>query len=249
MMRLSKRVAVVTGGASGIGAATVRRLAAEGAAVVIGDRNERDGVALAGELVAGGQQALFVETDVCDAAQNERLIAQAVAAFGGLDMVFANAGIAADGLAHVLTLAQWRRTIDINLTAVFMLDQAAIRYWLAENRPGVIVNCGSIHSWVGKGGVTAYAASKGGVKLLTQSLAIDYAARGIRVNAVCPGYIDTPLLAQVDADTRRQLVALHPAGRLGRPEEVASVVAFLASDDASFINGAALLVDGGYVAQ
>ena len=188
-------------------------------------------------------------TDVTDAVQNERLIAQAVAAFGGVDIVFANAGIAADGPADSLSLAQWQRTLDVNLTSVFMLNQAAIRYWLAAARPGAIVNCGSIHSWVGKGGVTAYAATKGGVKLLTQTLAIDYGSKRIRVNAVCPGYIDTPLLSRLDSDAKQSLVRLHPLGRLGRPEEVASVVAFLASDDASFVNGAALLVDGGYVAQ
>lgn len=113
----------------------------------------------------------------------------------------------------------------------------------------MIVNCGSIHSWVGKHSVTAYAASKGGVKLLTQTLAIDYAAKGIRVNAVCPGYIDTPLLTHIGEEGKKALELLHPIGRLGKPEEVANVVSFLASDEASFVNGAAILVDGGYVAQ
>jgi NAD(P)-dependent dehydrogenase (short-subunit alcohol dehydrogenase family) len=114
---------------------------------------------------------------------------------------------------------------------------------------GVIVNCGSIHSHVGKSGVTAYAAAKAGVKLLTQTLAIDYGAQNIRVNAVCPGYIDTPLLRDIPDDKKQALVALHPIGRLGRAEEVASVVLFLASDEASFITGTSILVDGGYTAQ
>ncbi len=113
----------------------------------------------------------------------------------------------------------------------------------------MIVNCGSIHSHVGKSGVTAYAAAKGGVKLLTQTLAIEYGAQNIRVNAVCPGYIDTPLLKDIPDDKKRALVALHPIGRLGRAEEVASVVLFLASDESSFVTGASILVDGGYTAQ
>ena len=120
---------------------------------------------------------------------------------------------------------------------------------LKENKKGIVVNCGSIHSWVGKHGVTAYAASKGGVKLLTQTLAIDYASKGIRVNAVCPGYIDTPLLAELSDEVKKQLIMQHPIGRLGTAEEVASVVLFLAGDGASFVNGASILVDGGYVAQ
>ncbi|MEJ4043231.1 SDR family NAD(P)-dependent oxidoreductase [Erwinia sp. SLM-02] len=248
-MRFKGKVAIVTGGASGIGAATVQRLASEGAAVVIADLNETAGKQLEKRLNGEGHQSLFFKINVTDAQQNQQLIAQAVARFGRLDIVFANAGIADDAPADKLSVDSWQRTIDINLTGVFLLDKAAIEYWLTHQQPGVIVNCGSIHSWVGKHGVTAYSAAKGGVKLLTQTLAIDYAAQGIRVNAVCPGYIDTPLLDTQSAAAKAALVKLHPAGRLGRPEEVASAVAFLASDDASFVNGAALLVDGGYVAQ
>ncbi|MFG1174942.1 SDR family NAD(P)-dependent oxidoreductase [Erwiniaceae bacterium CAU 1747] len=248
-MRFKGKVAIVTGGASGIGAATVQRLASEGAAVVIADLNETAGKQLESRLNNDGHQSLFFKINVTDAQQNQQLVEQAVARFGRLDIVFANAGIADDAPADRLSLDKWQRTIDINLTGVFLLDKAAIEYWLAHKQPGIIVNCGSIHSWVGKHGVTAYSAAKGGVKLLTQTLAIDYAAQGIRVNAVCPGYIDTPLLSSQGAAAKAALVKLHPAGRLGRPEEVASAVAFLASDDASFINGAALLVDGGYVAQ
>lgn len=248
-MRFTGKVAIVTGGASGIGEATVCRLASEGAAVVIADMNEKNGKALETRLNNEGQQAMFFHINVTDPLQNQQLVEQTVARFGRLDIVFANAGIANDAPADKLSVENWQKTIDINLTGVFLLDKVAIEYWLQQRQPGIIVNCGSIHSWVGKHGVTAYAAAKGGVKLLTQTLAIDYAAQGIRVNAVCPGYIDTPLLAPQGEAVKAGLVKLHPAGRLGRPEEVASVVAFLASDDASFVNGAALLVDGGYVAQ
>lgn len=161
---------------------------------------------------------------------------------------FANAGIANDGPVDVLGEDAWQRTIDINLTGVFLCDKYAAERMIAQGG-GVIVNCGSIHSHVGKGGVTAYAAAKGGVKLLTQTLAIDLAPKGIRVNAVCPGYIDTPLLAGLPPAVKEQLKALHPMGRLGRAEEVARTVLFLASDDASFVTGSSLLVDGGYTAQ
>jgi len=248
-MRFNGKVAIVTGGASGIGAATVSRLAAEGAAVVIADLNADAGRKMEKSLNDKGYKTHFISTDVIDPQQNQRLVEQTVNHFGRLDIVFANAGIADDAAVDKLSVDKWQKTIDINLTGVFLLDKVSIEYWLGQRQPGIIVNCGSIHSWVGKHSVTAYSAAKAGVKLLTQTLAIDYAARGIRVNAVCPGYIDTPLLDYQGAAGKAELVKLHPVGRLGRPEEVASVVAFLASDDASFINGASLLVDGGYVAQ
>ena len=135
------------------------------------------------------------------------------------------------------------------MSGVYLSNKYAIEYWIAHKQPGVIINSGSIHSFVGKRGVTAYAAAKGGVKLLTQTLATDYAAQGIRVNAVCPGYIDTPLLNHLTTTAKEQLTKLHPLGRLGHPDEVANVVLFLASDKASFVNGTSLLVDGGYTAQ
>lgn len=247
-MRFTNKVVIVTGGASGIGAATVRKFCTEGARVVIADLSEH-GAVLAEELNKQGFQARFVKTNVVSEEDNKNLIDKAVATFGGLDIVFANAGIGDDDAIDHLDFARWQRTININLTGVYLLDKYAIEYWLNNNRQGVVVNCGSIHSWVGKSGVTAYAAAKGGVKLLTQTLAADYAGRGIRVNAVCPGYIDTPLLEKMSAEAKQELVRLHPIGRLGKPEEVANVVCFLASDEASFVNGTAMLVDGGYVAQ
>ena len=247
-MAFLNKVVVVTGGASGIGAASVRAFCEQGAKVVIADLDTR-GQAFSDELNGLGLQAAFFKIDVRDAAANQNLIHFAVEHFGGLDVVFANAGIGDDAPIADLSLEKWQKTIDINLTSVYLLNKCAIEYWLQHKQAGAIVNCGSIHSWVGKKAVTAYAAAKGGVKLLTQSLACDYAQYGIRVNAVSPGYIDTPLLDKIDAAGKAALVALHPIGRLGKPEEVANVVLFMASDKASFVNGTSVLVDGGYVAQ
>ena len=247
-MSFNNKVVIVTGGASGIGLATVASFCKKGAKVVIADLNEQ-GQAVSDDLNKQGFVTSYFQIDVRNEQENKALIQHTVDTFSGLDIVFANAGVAIDAPIDQLPLDRWQKTIDINLTSVYLLDKYAIEYWLAQNKQGVIVNCGSIHSWVGKKGVTAYSAAKGGVKLLTQTLAIDYAAKGIRVNAVCPGYIDTPLLSAVDTQHKETLANLHPVGRLGKPEEVANVVLFLASDEASFVNGAAILVDGGYTAQ
>jgi len=247
-MNFNNKVVIVTGGASGIGLATVTAFCEQGAKVVIADLNEH-GQIISDELNRQGHLTSFFKIDVRDEQENKQLIQYTVNLFSGLDIVYANAGIADDAPIEQLSFDRWQRTIDINLTSVYLLNKAAIEYWLEQQQQGVIVNCGSIHSWVGKKGVTAYAAAKGGVKLLTQTLAIDYASKGIRINAVCPGYIDTPLLSAADARQKENLAKLHPIGRLGRPEEVANVVLFLASDKASFVNGTALLVDGGYTAQ
>jgi NAD(P)-dependent dehydrogenase (short-subunit alcohol dehydrogenase family) len=246
-MRFKDKAVIVTGGASGIGEATARLFAAEGAHVVVADFSDH-GQAVADELSKGGHRALFIKTDVTDPAAVQHMVQRTVATFGRVDVLFANAGIAADGPIDQLAEKAWDRTIAINLSGVYLCDKYVIEQMLGQGG-GVIVNCGSIHSHVGKGGVTAYAAAKGGVKLLTQTLAIDYAPRGIRVNAVCPGYIDTPLLKDLPPEVKAELVKLHPMGRLGRAEEVARTVLFLASDDASFVTGASLLVDGGYTAQ
>ena len=247
-MSFNHKVVIVTGGASGIGLATVTGFCKKGAKVVIADLNPH-GQTVSDELNAQGFTTSYFKIDVRNEQENQALIQHTIDTFSGLDIVFANAGIAADAPIDQLPLDRWQKTIDINLTSVYLLDKYAIEYWLAHNKQGVIVNCGSIHSWVGKKGVTAYSAAKGGVKLLTQTLAIDYASKGIRVNAVCPGYIDTPLLRAADAQQKETLAKLHPIGRLGKPEEVANVVLFLASEEASFVNGAAIVVDGGYTAQ
>lgn len=247
-MRFQNKVAIVTGGASGIGEATVRQFVAEGAKVVIADFSDR-GASVSEELNKQGYDTFFVKTNVADEASIKAMVEATVAQYGQLDILFANAGIGAEGATHELSVQDWQRMIDINLTGVFLSDKYAIDQMLKQGTGGAIVNCGSIHSHVARGTIPAYSAAKGGVKLLTQSTAIAYAQKGIRVNAICPGYIDTPLLAGSSEEARQYLVNLHPMGRLGKPEEIAKSVLFLASDDASFVTGTTLTVDGGYTAQ
>ncbi|KQL50778.1 short-chain dehydrogenase [Heyndrickxia shackletonii] len=247
-MKLDNKVAIVTGGASGIGEASVRLFAEEGAKVVIADFSER-GKQLSDELNAKGYDTLFIKTDVTSEEDVKHMVSETVNHYGKLDILYANAGVADDAPAHELTYEKWKRTIEINLSGVFLSDKYAIEQFLKQGNGGVIVNAGSIHSHVSLPNPTAYSAAKGGVKLLTQNLCTAYAKEGIRVNAVCPGYIDTPLLTKVDPKTKEYLASLHPQGRLGKPEEIAKAVLFLASDDSSFVNGTSLLVDGGYTAQ
>lgn len=246
-MRLQDKVAIVTGGASGIGASTAQLFATEGAKVVIADFADH-GQAVSDELNGKGYDTLFVKTDVTSEQDIKNMIEKTVNKYGKLDIMFANAGIARDGNIHELSYEQWQKTIDINLSGVFLSDKYAIQQMQKQGTGGAIVNTGSIHSHAGKPGVTAYSAAKGGVKLLTQTLGTTYAKEGIRVNAVCPGYIDTPLIAAAQGDLRQDLIDLHPIGRLGKSEEVAKAVLFLASDDASFVTGTSLIVDGGYTA-
>ena len=247
-MNFAEKVVIVTGGGSGIGLETVKAFAQHGASVMIADVSEQ-GPDIALSLQQKGYQVRFVKTDVTSLQDQENMLAETLRQFRRLDILFANAGIALDGPIDSLSVDNWQKTIDVNLTGVFLSNKVAISHWLNAGQRGVIVNCGSIHSFVGKQHVTAYAAAKGGVKLLTETLAADYAAKGIRVNAVCPGYIDTPLLSALTSEQKDALIKLHPQGRLGHPNEVANVVLFLAGDMATFVNGASVLVDGGYTSQ
>jgi len=243
--RFAGRVAIVTGGASGIGAATCRALAAEGAQVVVADLDAGRGTAVAGEI--GGR---FQAADVADEAATTRLVADTAAALGRLDVLVSNAFASAVGALEGLALTAWARTLDVTLTAVFTGLRAALPAMRARGG-GAIVNVASISGLGGDRGLGAYNAAKAGVINLTRTAALELAASGIRVNAVCPGLIDTPALQRGPGrrpawvDSARAAI---PVGRFGSPEEVARAILFLASDEASYVTGATLVVDGGLTA-
>jgi meso-butanediol dehydrogenase/(S,S)-butanediol dehydrogenase/diacetyl reductase len=247
--RFEGKVVLVTGAASGIGAATARRFASEGAQLMLGDRNREGGAAITAELEAAGAGVAFQEVDVSDPDQVESLTAAAVERFGRLDVVFNNAGIGAYGKAPDLDPQVWKAVIAVDLDSVFYGCRAAIPR-LRESGGGSIINTASISGTHADYGLCAYNAAKGGVVNLTRTVAIDHARENIRVNAVCPGPIDTALIAPLmgNPDFAAEYRKLIPMGRVGRAEEIAGVVAFLASDDASYITGAAISIDGGLTA-
>ncbi|WP_394138467.1 SDR family NAD(P)-dependent oxidoreductase [Cytobacillus oceanisediminis] len=246
-MKLLNRVAVVTGGANGIGRCACQLFAEEGAKVVVADINE-SGKQVADELITHGFEAMYINVDVTEERNVQNLIRTTVDTFGKLDIMVANAGIAETIPIHQLSLENWNKTINVNLTGVFLTNKYAIEQMLDQGY-GVIVNTASMLGHIGRNEVTSYTASKGGVANLTRTLAVTYSKKGIRVNAVCPGYIDTDLIRNKSAEMMEELIRLHPIGRLGKPEEVAKAMLFLASDDSSFICGTNLMVDGGFTAQ
>ncbi|HEY2658756.1 MAG TPA: SDR family NAD(P)-dependent oxidoreductase [Caulobacteraceae bacterium] len=246
-MRFQDKVAVVTGGASGIGAATVRLLAAEGAKVVVVDLNEVQGHSVVEGLEA--DRSLFLRCDVSEREQVEAVIRTAHERFGRLDVLFNNAGIGCFGETPDLDPEVWARVIAIDLNSVFYACRVAIPLMRA-NGGGAIVNTASISGLAGDYGFTAYNAAKGAVINYTRALAIDHAKDNIRVNALCPGLIDTPLTAVAKQMSGVLDVWLDgiPMRRAGTPEEMAKVVAFLASDDASYVTGTIMVADGGKTA-
>lgn len=252
MGRLEGKVALITGAASGMGRAAAELFAREGARVVAIDVVEDTGAAAAAEIRAAGHDVTFVRADVSRADDCERMVASAVDAYGALHVLYNNAGIfpADDGGLLDTPEATWARVMDVNLKGVWLGCRAAVPAMLASGG-GSIVNVASFVALVGAATAqVAYTASKGAVLSMTREIAVEYARRGIRANALCPGPIETPLLAELLADPHqraRRLVHI-PMGRLGRAEELARAALFLASDDSSFMTGAALVVDGGITA-
>jgi NAD(P)-dependent dehydrogenase (short-subunit alcohol dehydrogenase family) len=260
--RLAGRSVLVTGGGSGIGAACARRLAAEGARVVVSDINA------AGELVAtgirdGGGEAAFVQADVSTPEQCHALVDAAVAAFGGLDVLVAAAGISHGGyltdpgsrqprtpLVDV-TPEDWQRVLAVNLDGIMFTNQAVARHMLATGVRGAIVNITSMNSQRTSIGTGTYSVSKAAAWMLTKSYAVELASAGIRVNAVAPGFIQTPMTERLflgDPSYLDRMVDSTPLGRLGQPDDIAGAVLYLASDDAAFVTGTMLFADGGYLA-
>ena len=248
----AKKVALVTGASSGIGRACALAFACEGISVVVADVSEAAGEETAQMVRDAGASALFVRTDVSQEADIVRLIDVTVRVYGRLDYACNNAGI--EGVQTPTAdypLAEWNRVLAINLTGVWLCMKHEIPVMLS--RGGAIVNMASILGVVGFANAAAYTAAKHGVIGLTQVAAIEYAAQGVRVNAVCPAFIATPMLEHAGISPGTEMYAtlegLHPIKRLGKPEEVAEAVLWLCSDKASFVTGDALLVDGGYIAQ
>ena len=247
-MRFSGKVAVVTGGASGIGAATARRLHGEGASVLIADVNDALGETVSRELGQG--RALYRHVDVSSWDDVQGMVADAVATFGRLDILFNNAGVGSFAATPDVSVEEWRRVIDIDLSGVFYGCRAAIPVMKAQGA-GAIINTASASGLAGDYSFAAYNAAKGGVVNYTRAAGIDHTRDGVRINAVCPGPVDTPIIAGIDSwpGVREAWNERVPMGRFARPEEIASVVACLASDDASYMTGAIIAIDGGLTAH
>lgn len=243
------RVGIVTGGGSGIGEACTRLLVASGARVGIADRSLSAASALAEEL-GGKTVAIAIETDVSDEAACERMVSATVSAFGKLDFAVNNAGVGNADKSPVgeLSLNEWRRLMSVNLDGIFLSMKAELPALLAAGG-GSIVNVSSVMGAVATAGAGAYVASKHAVVGLSKAAALDYASLGIRVNAVGPGYVETPMLAGRTEVQREDIASRHPLGRLAHPDEIANVILFLASDSSSFVTGSFYPVDGGYVAR
>jgi NAD(P)-dependent dehydrogenase (short-subunit alcohol dehydrogenase family) len=252
MGRLDGKVAVITGAGSGIGRVAASLFAAEGAQVVVADVAGEQADAAVTDIEAAGGTATAVTVDVSDEEQVGTMIDRAVAAYGGVHVLFNNAGIFPDDDGGILDTppSTWQKVMDVNLKGVWLGCRAAVPAML-DSGGGSIVNVASFVALVGAATAQmAYTASKGGVLAMTRELAVEYARKGIRANSICPGPIETPLLAELLSDPeRRQRRLVHiPIGRFGRPEEIAKAALFLASDDASFVTGSALVVDGGITA-
>lgn len=249
-MRLAGKAAVVTGAGSGIGRAVALAFAAEGARVVAADIDGATAESTAGAIAAGGGRALAVRCDVADPAAVEELVKKTIAAFDGLDVLVNNAAIQVSKTIEDTTPEEWNRQMAINVGGVFLCSKYFLPH-LKKSR-GAIVNMSSVNGFFVEPLCAGYCATKGAIIALTKAMAIDHGREGVRVNCICPGYIDAGLAsgyfeAQADPQAARAAAGnLHALGRIGRPEEVARVAVFLASEDASFVTGSAYVVDGGF---
>lgn len=245
-MRVQDKVVIITGAANGIGAATARIFAREGAKIVAADINRQDGERLVQELREGGAEAIFVEVNVAEEASAQRLMERTLEAFGRIDVLINNAGIHRDGWLVKMSEEVWDLVIDVNLKGVFNCGKHAAKVMMDQGR-GVIINTTSVVGLYGNMGQSNYAASKFGVIGLTKTWAKELAPRGIRVNAVAPGYTMTAMMDTVPEKILSAIKEKTPLKRLGEPEDVAYAYLYLASDEASYVNGAVLSVDGGFV--
>jgi NAD(P)-dependent dehydrogenase (short-subunit alcohol dehydrogenase family) len=250
--RLDGKVALITGGASGMGMVAARLFAAEGAQVVLTDVADEQGQGVAEEIRAAGGEATYVHADVSSEADAEAMVQKAIATYGGLTVLYNNAGVmmADDGSVDTTDGSVWDTTLAVNVKGVVHGCKYGIPAMIASGG-GSIINVASFVAWMGAAtSQTAYTASKGAVLAMTREIAVEYARKGVRCNALCPGPIDTPLLAELLSDPeRRQRRFVHiPMGRLGQAEELAKAALFLASDDSSYMTGASLIVDGGITA-
>ena len=248
--RLKDKIAIVTGAGQGIGEATARAYAAEGATVVIAERNEATGSAVAASLAAAGARALFVETDVADAASVEAMAERVLSAFGRIDVLVANAGINVFHEPLETSEAEWRRCFAVDLDGVWYSARSVLPA-MRDQKGGAVVAIASCHSFAIIPNTFPYPVAKHGLLGLVRALGIQYAAEGIRVNAIAPGYIETEIARDYWATfpdpeaEKRRTYDLHPPRRIGRPEEVAMTAVFLGSDEAPFINAACIVIDGG----
>lgn len=247
--QLAGKVALVTGASSGIGKATALFYAREGAKVVVSDIAEDKGQQVVEEINRAGGEATFVKADVSNPQDCEQLVQQTVDAFGRLDVAFNNAGIGGESNpVGDMSIEGWQKVVNINLNSVFYCMHYQIRQML-QNGGGAIVNNSSILGQVGFANSSGYVAAKHGVVGLTKTGALEYASKGIRINAIGPAFINTPLVTSLGEETLQALVKMHPIGRLGEAEEVAELVVWLSSPKASFVNGAYYAVDGAYLSQ
>ncbi|MDR3441842.1 MAG: glucose 1-dehydrogenase [Legionella sp.] len=251
--RFDSKVVIVTGGASGIGLETAHQFAAEGAITIIADINSEKEAEVMAAFKKRGQECVYHYADVANAEEVQKLVKIVLERYGKIDVLFNNAGIEISGAVTDFTEEEYQQLMDVNLKSVFLCSKYALKHMM-EHSSGVIINVASVASFLAWKDDAVYSASKAAVKLLTQAMAVEYAPYNIRVNAVAPGIIDTPMTDRAIGavpdvmELKRAKGQIHPLGRLGLPLEVARTVLFLASDEASFITGAILPVDGGYLA-